>query len=98
MPDEKIPTGNPMDRIPIAMARVRTGHTSERSVVLMTNIPPTPNPQSGWKIKIQVVELQMLMRVVNKPNMAMDKARDFDLPIRSQIKPQKKPPNAQPIK
>src|SRR6187551_2467946 len=97
-PEEKIPTGKPIERIPINTARLFSGHVSDNNVVLITIIPPTPNPQINRKIITISHDVENPIRSVASPNIPTAIASDLTRPMRSPRNPQVNPPMAQPTK
>lgn len=96
IPVEKIPTGKPIESMPIITERVRSGQISDNRVGVITRIPPTAKPDSSRTATTHSHEGAKLINNVSMPNDPTDSERAFALPIRSLIKPQVNPPTVHP--
>src|SRR5690606_5018952 len=95
-PDENIPTGKPIESIPIMTARDFAGQISKSRVGVITRIPPTVSPEISLSMTTCSHEVAREIANVNKPNSPTDSDSALTLPILSLMNPQKKPPAAHP--
>src|SRR4051812_10006621 len=93
-----MPTGNPIESMPMITPREDAGQISERRVGVITKIPPTANPDRSLTTTTHSHDGAKLRSSVRNPNAPADNARARDLPILSLINPQLKPPMVQPAR
>src|SRR5690606_29477391 len=97
-PDAKMPTGNPIETIPITIDRVCDGQISESKVIVMTMTPPTANPPNNLRPTIISQDPANETQIVSTPTEPRHIARDLARPILSEIIPQDIPPIAHPAR
>src|SRR5690606_38166456 len=74
-PEEKMPTGKPMESIPIITARDFTGHISNNNVGVITRMPPTERPDSSLNSTTYSHDGENAIIKVKRPNRPTERDR-----------------------